>query len=210
MGFYRGGTPLVLGGALIRSAQFGVYENTMSFLKNNSYTKNLNDYRVCSLLDYHVIIGGICGGIGRGLIEGPFEFVKVRRQVYGEWKLKDLFHGYGTTLFRNSFLFGAFVIYLDISKQLITGGLSPFMSGALCSTMAWLTIWPLDVVKSKLQSGLFKNQNATSILLNMIKNHPKQLYSGVAPGLIRSAIANGSSMYMYKYVERNLLNVLNA
>ena len=129
-----------------------------------------------------MIIGGICGGIGRGLIEGPFEFVKVRRQVYGEWKLKDLFHG----------------------------GLSPFMSGALCSTMAWLTIWPLDVVKSKLQSGLFKNQSATSILLNMIKNHPKQLFSGVAPGLIRFAIANGSSMYMYKYVERNLLNVLNA
>ena len=35
-GLYRGGMPLLLGGALIRSTQFGVYENVLSLQKKYS------------------------------------------------------------------------------------------------------------------------------------------------------------------------------
>ena len=37
--------------------------------------------------------------------------------------------GSGATIFRNAFLFGSFVTYMDLSKQIVPGGLSPFMTG---------------------------------------------------------------------------------
>lgn len=69
------------------------------------------------------------GGVSRGIVEGPFEYVKVRRQVEQPWRLQDVMSGSGATIFRNSFLFTSFVVYMDLSKQIIPGGLSPFMTG---------------------------------------------------------------------------------
>ena len=58
-----------------------------------------------------------------------------------------------------SFLFSSFVVYMDLVKQLVPGGLSPFALGAVCSNLAWLTIWPLDVVKSQQQSGNYAGKS---------------------------------------------------
>ena len=69
------------------------------------------------------------GGVSRGLVEGPFEYIKVRRQVEQPWKISEILSGSGATIFRNSFLFSSFVIYMDLSKQIIPGGLSPFWTG---------------------------------------------------------------------------------
>lgn len=107
-GLYRGGLPLVLGGGLIRSAQFGAYENVITFLRNNEYTRHLSKGPK-NIIDPLVVIAGVCGGISRGMVEGPFEFIKVRQQVVHKWSLKEVFQGYGATMFRNAFLFGFFV-----------------------------------------------------------------------------------------------------
>ena len=69
------------------------------------------------------------GGISRGIVEGPFEYIKVRRQVEQPWLFREVMTGSGATIFRNAFLFGSFVTYMDLSKQIIPGGLSPFMTG---------------------------------------------------------------------------------
>lgn len=51
------------------------------------------------------------------MVEGPFEMVKVRRQIVSGWAVQDMFQGFGTTVLRNSFLFSSFVMYMDILKQ---------------------------------------------------------------------------------------------
>ena len=43
----------------------------------------------------HVVAAGWAGGIGRGLVEGPFEMVKVRKQIVSQWKFTDAFNGFG-------------------------------------------------------------------------------------------------------------------
>ena len=86
-GLYRGGTPLFVGGALFRSAQFGFYENTLSALKESSAP----EYMIGGVLDWRVVAAGFAGGIGRGLVEGPFEYVKVRRQVHADWKFSEVY-----------------------------------------------------------------------------------------------------------------------
>ena len=107
-GLYRGGIPLVLGGGLIRSAQFGVYDNVIELLHSNQTLKRISDEK--RVVDPSVLIAGVLGGVSRGLVEGPFEYIKVRQQVAMQWKVAEMFQGYGATMFRNAFLFGAFVL----------------------------------------------------------------------------------------------------
>jgi len=113
------------------------------------------------------------------------------------------------TLLRNTFLYSGFVIYMDLSKQICTGGmvsslltvpdgtqLTPFFKGAVCANLAWLTVWPGDVIKTQRQSGNYEGVSALRLLQENIATG--RLYKGVLPGLVRSTIANGSSMVVYE------------
>jgi solute carrier family 25 carnitine/acylcarnitine transporter 20/29 len=205
-GLYRGGLPLFIGGGLIRSSQFGVYNNCLAYLQEK-YGPTRKEDRLLTIFDPQIIFSGFLGGIGRGLVESPFEFFKTRRQIYKSWQFKEIFSGSGTTIFRNSFLFSSFVIYLDISKLVVEGGLGPFWSGAICANLAWLTIWPLDVVKSQVQSGQHAGKSLAALLVENFRN--RTIYNGIAPGLLRSFISNGCSMVVYTKV-MELLSLRNS
>jgi solute carrier family 25 carnitine/acylcarnitine transporter 20/29 len=195
-GLYRGGLPLLIGGALIRSAQFGVYNNSLSYIRN-TYGATNPEEKWFKFIDPQVVASGFLGGLGRGAVETPFEFLKTRRQVDKKWHFREVMSGSGTTLLRNSFLFGSFAIYMDISKQVVEGGLSPFWTGAICANLAWLTIWPLDVVKTQVQSG-----NQQGSIWQLLKSNFRNgaFLRGLLPGLARSFISNGCSMVVYTHV----------
>jgi hypothetical protein len=56
-GLYRGGLPLVLGGALIRSAQFGVYENALALQRTFSGPNWGNENRSsCPFLACYLVL----------------------------------------------------------------------------------------------------------------------------------------------------------
>jgi hypothetical protein len=65
--------------------------------------------------------------------------------------------------------------------------------------MAWLTIWPLDVAKSQLQSGNYQGKSYAYLLWDVFRTG--KVLQGIVPGLVRSSIANGCSMVVYKKVE---------
>ncbi len=73
-GLYRGSLPMVIGGSLFRSAQFGVYESVLKRLRGAS---NEHAPRWLGVVDPHVVAAGFAGGLSRGLVESPFEFIKV-------------------------------------------------------------------------------------------------------------------------------------
>ena len=206
-GLYRGGLPIFIGGSLMRSAQFGVSGTVKSKL----------DESAIPLPHFSkVVIAGMAGGIGRGIVEVPADFLKIRKQVEHSWSIKEVLNGTGITLGRNAVLFGAFVVYVDLAKQACKAGyvptvlmdekqtnLSPFAKGAICANLAWLTVWPADVVKTMRQSGNYDgNMSSLSLLKDNIKNG--RAFRGLVPGLIRSTIANGSSMVVYEMVESSL------
>lgn len=204
-GFYRGGTPLFLGGGLMRSAQFGVYQSVVPHLEQRYGRTEPQEYWL-GCINPHVVAAGWAGGIGRGLVEGPFEMVKVRKQLVAGWHFRDVFQGFGTTLFRNSFLFSGFVIYMDVFKQQVEQRrgwtVTPFVKAGLCANLAWLTIWPLDVVKTRRQSGKYDGKSVAWILRDAFRSN--QLYRGLSVGMLRSFIANGAGMEVYALVESEL------
>jgi solute carrier family 25 carnitine/acylcarnitine transporter 20/29 len=196
-GLYRGSVAPLLGGAFFRSAQFGFYETTIAALR-----KTTTDHKFFGFLSWHVVVAGASGGLGRGLIEGFADHIKVRRMLAKPWNLQSLRYesGLGITLIRNVNLFGSFVIFMDLSKQLTNGQLGPFMTGGICASLAWFTIWPLDVVKSRVQSGDFHPDQKLSWQLKEVVQ-TGAIFRGLAPGLVRAFVANGCSMIMYRKTE---------
>lgn len=179
----------------------GVYKNSLEAIRSFQEGKTDPNNYIVGCIDPQVVLAGFCGGIGRGLVEAPFEMVKVRRQIQSQWKFKEVMKGSGTTLFRNSFLFSSFVVYMDLSKQFGLN-LSPFWMGGICANLAWLTIWPLDVVKSRMQSGKYEGKSMLHVLTDARQSG--HLYRGLWSGLMRSFVANGSSMVVYSIVEKEL------
>lgn len=209
-GLYRGGLPLFMGGAFMRSAQFGVSSSTKNWLEDGL---GAPQYSLFGIFDWQVLVAGIAGGIGRGICEIPTDFFKTRRQVERGWKISQILDGASVTLVRNGVLFGAFAIYVDLSKQACrTGyvpsilttedgtGLTPFWKGSICANLAWITCWPADVIKTQRQSGNYSSQTSSWTFLKQ-NIQSGRLFRGVLPGLVRSTIANGSSMVVYEYVQ---------
>lgn len=223
-GLYRGGLPLLVGGSFMRSAQFGVSAKAREVLEKNNFPR----YTFMNI-DSNVLLAGISGGVGRAIVEIPTDFLKIRRQVQKDSKTKmsfalikkNILDGSMVTFGRNTILFASFIVYVDLAKQACSAGmvpkilcnedstnLTPFAKGAICSNFAWLSCWPFDVVKTQRQSGNF-NPNISAIQL--LKENAKQgkLMRGLVPGLIRSSIANGSSMVVYETVHTHLSRFFN-
>jgi solute carrier family 25 carnitine/acylcarnitine transporter 20/29 len=95
-GLYRGGVPLVLGGGIIRSTQFGVYNETLYRIREQHI---LNNHKWLGFINTDVVIAGLMGGFCRGLVESPIEFMKVRRQCEHGWKFTEMLSGTGSILF---------------------------------------------------------------------------------------------------------------
>lgn len=97
-GLYRGGLPMVLGGGLIRSTQFGVNAKSLSFI--SEYRLIDADSKWFGFIRPNVVAAGLCGGFCRGLVEGPIELFKVRRQVVQTWKFNEVLNGTGAYIIK--------------------------------------------------------------------------------------------------------------
>ena len=141
----------------------------------------------------------MCGGLGRAVVEGPTEFFKIRQRMW-----------------RSGLSGGSVRLGCDDGPQhgpvlgvrRVHGSTAAlprrlaFVYGATCSNLAWLTVWPFDVVKTQRQSGRHPSVSALALLSNAARDGA--LFRGLLPGLVRSSIANGTSMVVYKKVHAEL------
>lgn len=73
---YRGGLPVLLGGALFRAAQFGCFEAALSAMGGRQPAADRWRITQRITVDPRVVAAGLLGGVGRGLVETPFELNK--------------------------------------------------------------------------------------------------------------------------------------
>ncbi len=185
--------------------------------------KNVPSLKIFGLVDSSVLLSGIAGGLGRALVEIPTDFFKIRRQVQKDVNAKlnireiwtQSLNGSFVTFARNTILFASFIVYIDLSKQAVASGivpkficnedstgLKPFAKGAICANLAWITCWPIDVIKTQRQSGNYGGSDSLALLRKNLQNGA--MFRGMLPGLLRSTISNGTSMVVYEYVHSNL------
>ncbi|XP_032515416.2 mitochondrial basic amino acids transporter-like [Danaus plexippus] len=206
---YRGvGAPL--GGiAVINSLVFGVYGNTRRSLPYPD-----------SLLS-HGVAGGIAGFI-QSFACAPVELVKTRQQLVrpgekmptGAWSgarhilrtggYRALFKGLGITIARDS---PAFTIYFVSYEAMIRGDHSVttvFTAGGLAGALSWILLYPIDVVKSRLQGDVEgKYKGAWDCFRKSVQTDGwRCMRRGIGAVTIRAFISNGACFTAVAWTER--------
>ncbi|KAG1671217.1 Mitochondrial substrate carrier family protein L [Nymphon striatum] len=209
VGLYRGCVPPLWGSGIYRSAQFAVFEAAYTYFDGPTMKSEIP---MTGGVQLRVIAGGVIASVVRATIECPLEYAKIRRQTGQTWTFNKLYTGYGVTCSRTIGLMTTYFILIDsgrrhMSEQFKQPILGPFLASGIAATLAWWIIWPLEYMKSQIQSNYgAKNE---SVLLRMKKIVSGSggffgLYRGLAPGSIRSFVANGSAMIVMSCAQKKV------
>ena len=131
-------------------------------------------------------ISGAITGIFTSVIISPTELYKIRSQ-----KLKSgtvhIFTGLRITVAREII---ASSTYFGIYNTLKDNNVNGLLSGGITGCISWIASYPLDLIKTRIQSGEYK-----TIKQNIqIKN----LYNGLSICLCRSFLVNSVGFYTYE------------
>lgn len=229
-GFYKGTlTPLVGVGACV-SVQFSVNEYMKRY-----YDQKLQGQPL-SLAQFFTC--GAVAGFANGFLASPIEHIRIRLQTQtGSEKLfngpidcaKKLYNAKGLghgiyrglvpSLFRESVGLGIyFATYealiareLKKDKSIARSDISSLklcLFGGLSGYTLWIAIYPVDVIKSKLQTDSLTKPNFTGSIDVVRKvfasSGIKGFYRGFIPTILRAAPANGATFAVFEITMRFL------
>lgn len=214
LGYYKGGLSPLIGSSLYRSSQFAIFEGL--------YTK-LSDSRTFSIeipfmfgLPLKVVFSAIIAGLVRAMIECPFEYIKVQGQIGSKWKLINIFQGFKLLLVRSSILMTTYFSSVDIFRRktdVFKTNSGLFIMNGFCSVLAWISIWPLEIVKNQIQSLNPNDFNKNYKIINILKENISKngLLAGISrgsiPGLVSVFIRSGSAMIVMQNAQRFLTKI---
>lgn len=164
-GFYSGVSSTVLGQAIIKGIVFLCYESAKDVLASTS----MGDGTLALILA--ACISGAAGSIAvtpverikcvmqagqSGAYESPLHCVRALLRADGLHGL--MFRGLGATLLREIPAYAFYFVSYDLVKAwlLDCGGavpeaLIPLIGGAVAGAMAWVPVYPVDVIKTNIQ-----------------------------------------------------------
>ena len=228
-GFYKGTlTPLVGVGACV-SVQFSVNEYMKRY-----YDKRLNGQPM-SIIDYFVC-GGVAG-FANGFLASPIEHIRIRLQtqtgnsknfngpldcakkIYQTDGIKGIYRGLVPTLIRESVGLGIYFATYEalIARELKThpkltrNDISAWKLctfGGLSGYTLWIGIYPIDVIKSKLQTDSIKDpkyRSSLAVIKDVFRTQGiRGFYKGFLPTILRAAPANGATFAVFEVTIRLL------
>jgi solute carrier family 25 (mitochondrial carnitine/acylcarnitine transporter), member 20/29 len=210
-GLYSGMFPMLVGSAVFRSAQFSAYG--YGFAKSQEVFPEAGDAIPGTFgLRSSVLVGSLCAGTIRALIECPLEVVKIRRQISlsssTKFVVRDAYHGFGAMWLRSVGLLSTALVGFDYAVRFFpdvmgTPVTGDFLKGSIIATIAWMTIWPSEAIKNHVQAN---KGSKMSVLRQASMLYQTQglagFYRGLLPGMMRSIFANGFSMVAFMQCQR--------
>lgn len=207
-GLYRGCVPPLWGSGIFRSAQFAVFEAAYTAADRSSTLRR--EIPGTGGLQTRVVVAGVCASTARAVVETPLEYAKVRRQTGQNWRFGSLYTGFSVTWVRTMGLMTTYFILLDSQRRNFPDLFSapivgPFLASGISATLAWWIVWPLEYMKSQVQSQ-FGGKISTAQRLKLVVSQIGffGLYRGLAPGSIRSFLANGCAMVVMAEAQKKV------
>lgn len=225
-GFYKGTlTPLVGVGACV-SVQFSVNEFMKRYFDSKHHGKNLG------LMEFFYC--GATAGFANGFLASPIEHIRIRLQtqvgqtksfngpidcgkkIYKASGIGGIYKGLIPTLVRESIGLG---IYFATYEALINRemrlkyierkdilSLNLCLYGGLSGYSMWFGVYPVDVIKSKLQTDSLdkpKYRGSLQVAKDILRtNGIKGFYKGFLPTFLRAAPANGATFAAFELTMR--------
>jgi solute carrier family 25 (mitochondrial carnitine/acylcarnitine transporter), member 20/29 len=174
--YFRGAAAPILGYGALNSILFVTFNRTLHLLNPGlfDYTKLAG----CSLPS--IWLAGALGGLATWLVSAPSELVKCRaqlmvggqgsswgvaREVWVREGVKGLFRGGAVTSVRDAVGYGWYFWTYELMKRGLVGRRSAdwwegmrawevLLAGGVAGVVTWASVYPLDVVKTRVQTGL--------------------------------------------------------
>ncbi|KAF8541927.1 mitochondrial carrier protein [Trichophaea hybrida] len=233
LAFYKGTlTPLIGIGACV-SVQFGAFHEARRRIE--TYNKKFNPHRTdLSYSQYY--LAGATAGIANTVLSAPIEHVRIRLQTqpHGANALyhgpldcikkliavggvgNGLYHGTGVTLLREAQAYGLwFLTFEYLMKQTMKHtkredipSWKIALYGGLAGEALWLGSYPLDVVKSKLQTdglkaGEQKYKGAVDCMRQVwAKEGMMGFWRGLTPTLMRAMPVSAGTFFVVETTMR--------
>ncbi|ODV63838.1 mitochondrial carrier [Ascoidea rubescens DSM 1968] len=235
LGFYKGTlTPLVGIGACV-SIQFGVNEFMKRFFRTQNVSKGLGENTSLSSLQFYLCGGA--SGFANGFLAAPIEHIRIRLQTQTSANglyngpidcirkihqqsgfATGVMRGLGPTLIRESHGIGIYfmtfeaLVKYDTSRNQIDRkeipGLRLCLYGAAAGYSMWFTSYPIDVIKTKMQTDDLSNKVYKSMLDCASKTYKaggiKPFFNGFLPTILRAGPVNAVTFYAFELAMRAL------
>lgn len=234
-GFYKGTlTPLIGVGACV-SIQFGVNEFMKRYFHEHNKAKGIASNHLSNSQFY---LSGAAAGLANGFLAAPIEHIRIRlqtqgtgvqlykgpidciRQIVQQGGVSGLFRGLMPTLIRESHGMGAYFWAFEamVKREIKTHnikrsdipGWKLCLFGAMAGYAMWLTVYPIDVIKSKLQTDALKKQDQVykssydCFKKSLRAQGFKGFFRGFLPTLLRAAPVNACTFYTFELAIRVL------
>eukprot|EP00127_Corallochytrium_limacisporum_P002722 Clim_evm31s136 gene=Clim_evmTU31s136 len=223
-GLYKGAVPAIAANVAENATLFMFYKNFQQLVLSGLRIKGDTRESVEELNALENAVAGAIASVCTSVILTPCELIKCRmqtsnasasavvREVVAAHGMPGLFRGLTSTWAREIpggfAMFGAYegargILARDGDKENL-GAMRTIVAGGLGGCAFWSLTYPIDLVKSRIQTHPGKIG-----IVTMTSNIVRQggwaaLYAGVVPTLIRSFPANGALFVTYESVRKVL------
>jgi solute carrier family 25 (mitochondrial carnitine/acylcarnitine transporter), member 20/29 len=233
LAFWKGSSACLLGACLSASISFGVVENTKTrLLHSQSEPLSLLQHSLTGFLSGSCtsIISTVSEGIRikiqtQGYIENKGDAhysssLKYSRDLLRLKGIKGLFRGFIPTYFRDAigdtfyftvyngipiYLYGS---YYDDSQRTF---FNIFLSGGLAGVAYWAFTYPIDVLKTRVQSDSItspKYSGNIDCLLQIVRQEGvRALFHGISPCLLRAFPVNTGIFLGFESLKRLMIKL---
>nr|KAJ3418674.1 hypothetical protein HK105_007993 [Polyrhizophydium stewartii] len=224
-------SPLV-GVALVNSLLFGVYGSALRFVAKDPDAPTVSD----------IFWAGSISGFVNAFFSSPMELVKIRLQnqdasatplyrgpidciqkIFRTQGIRGLYRGLGTTLIRETPSYGAYFASFEImSRMLLPKDADPneptasmLLAGGMAGVVGWLSTYPIDVIKTRLQSIEEDRKPRYRNLINAYRIIAREeghrvFFSGLGATAIRAFPTNAATFYVVVWVKNMLHSNISA
>ncbi len=191
-GFYRGVIPPLISQNLKRSIQYNIYEKALT-RTDNPWLSGL----LVSLVG--PMVGCPTSVLKIGLQTKNTTLRKYINNIYQTNGLKGFYRGFPIYTLKEIVHGTTYLgIYGTLRKEFGVGPIETFMSGCIASTITWTCLYPIDMLKTSIQS--YNNNNIENIKNIIHQGNYLRLWKGLPAALLKVAPVNGCIMISYETV----------
>lgn len=229
--FYKGTLSPLLGISFCVGIQFGSNELAKNYMARRNFKSSGNPE--LSVKDY--MISGMFAGICNSFVMSPVELIRIKLQVQGnssnlysgtidcvkkiagEYGIKGIYQGLSATIFRE---IPAYAVYFGAYETLMGRSIRkykerkniPLMNvtvyGAVAGVLLWVTTFPHDVIKSRMQADDIGSRKYPSIASTIRSIHAQNgisgFFNGIVPCLMRAPLINAATFLTFELVQKSL------
>ena len=244
----RGAAAPILGYGALNALLFITYNRRNAFLTPGYDPNSSSNTTVPSLGT--AFIAGVVGGLATWVVSTPTELIKCRAQVatsqmssLGLTKsvlraegIKGLYRGGAVTALRDSFGYGVYFWSYEYSTRLLAAqvgtdhgpkvaAMKVLLCGGISGVVSWTACFPLDVVKTRVQTQLLQSAEARPLLRGVMpvlvqddrvgawkmagKVYAEEgagaFFRGLGICSVRAFVVNAAQWAMYEWIMRALV-----